>query len=427
MPATIESEVRSYCRSWPTTFAHARGSRLVDEDGHEYLDFFSGAGALNYGHNPPELKRELISYLERDGVAHSLDMATVAKQELLRTFQQLILEPRGLDYKVQFAGPTGTNSVEAALKLARLVTGRQGIVAFTGAFHGVSVGSLAATANGYMRSAAGVPLHHTLRLPYDSWGSVSGLDLLAGLLDDTSSGVSLPAAVIVETVQGEGGIRCASTEWLLRLQSICARHDILLIVDDVQMGCGRTGPFFSFETSGIVPDIVCLSKSISGYGLPMALTLMRPRLDRWGPGQHNGTFRGLNPAFVTATAALRTFWSDDKLEKSTALAGDLVAERLEALRSVNASLQLRVRGRGLVWGLVFQEPAHAAHVARAAFDRRLLVERSGSQDEVVKLMPPLTITRADLAEGLRRLAEAVATVQEQVTSQPEMVTSGLPQ
>lgn len=408
--STIESEVRSYSRNWPVVFDQARGSRMTARDGRAYLDFFAGASALNYGHNPPVLKRALLDYLERDGVTHSLDMLTGAKEDFLAEFATRVLQPRGLDYRVQFPGPTGTNSVEAALKLARKVTGRDTVVAFTGAFHGMSLGSLAVTGNAAKRAGAGIPLGHTWRLPYDGFagGQVCGLKLLDSMVEDSSSGLDLPAAVIVETVQGEGGVNPAGHTWLADLAELCQRRGILLIIDDIQMGCGRTGPFFSFEAAGITPDIVCLSKSLSGYGLPMALTLFRTELDVWEPGEHNGTFRGNNPAFVTAAAALREFWADSLLAKQTGQRGLLFEERLAELAERYPARVAATRGRGLVWGLSFREPGDARQVADAAFARGLLVETSGSRDEVVKLMPPLTSTDDELAEGLGIVDESVA-------------------
>jgi diaminobutyrate-2-oxoglutarate transaminase len=407
---TIESEVRSYCRNWPVVFDHGRGSRMFARDGRVYLDFFAGASALNYGHNHPILKRALLDYLEQDGVTHSLDMLTAAKQDFLTEFASRVLGPRRMEYRVQFPGPTGTNSVEAALKLARKVTGRHTVVAFTGAFHGMSLGSLAITGNATVRAGAGVPLGHTLRIPYDGFagGQTSGLTLLDTMLADSSSGVDLPAAVIVETVQGEGGVNPARATWLADLAELCTRRKVLLIVDDIQMGCGRTGPFFSFEHAGITPDIVCLSKSISGYGLPMSLTLFRAELDVWQPGEHNGTFRGNNPAFITAAAALKEFWTDSKLEKQTAERDILLEERLAELAGRYPAHIAASRGRGLMWGLAFREPRMAGRVAREAFSRGLLVETSGSVGEVLKLMPPLTSTDEELAEGLGILEEAVA-------------------
>ncbi|MFD0855384.1 diaminobutyrate--2-oxoglutarate transaminase, partial [Actinomadura adrarensis] len=331
--AHLESEVRGYCRGWPTVFSTARGSHMTDENGKTYLDFFAGAGTLNYGHNNPLLKQRLIDYIAGDSVVHALDMYTVAKRQFLERFNEIVLRPRGLDYKVQFPGPAGNHSVEAALKLARKYTGRETVISFTNAFHGMTLGALAVTGNSMKRDGAGVPLGHGVTMPYDNYldGRTPDFLLLETMLDDSGSGLDKPAAVIVETIQGEGGINVATAQWLRMLADLCKRHDILLIIDDVQMGCGRTGAFFSFEQAGIEPDIVCLSKSLSGYGLPFAVTLMRRDLDVWEPGEHNGTFRGFNPAFVTATAALEHYWAGEGLEKQTIAKGEQVERALNEI------------------------------------------------------------------------------------------------
>jgi diaminobutyrate-2-oxoglutarate transaminase len=406
---TVESEVRSYCRGWPTIFDRAQGSYMYDEDGHTYLDFFAGAGTLNYGHNNPVLKRALLDYLERDGVVHGLDMSTTAKRAFLETFKEKILQPRGLDHKVMFPGPTGTNAVEAALKLARKVKGREAIVSFTNAFHGMSLGSLAVTGNAFKRAGAGIPLVHGTPMPFDDYlgGTTDDFVWFERLLEDQGSGLNKPAAVIVETVQGEGGINVARVEWLRGLADLCKRHDMLLIVDDIQMGCGRTGAFFSFEEAGIKPDIITLSKSIGGYGMPLALTLLKPELDVWEPGEHNGTFRGNNPAFVTATAAIDTYWTDNQTEKQTLARGEQVEAVLRAVADEHREDIVEFRGRGLVWGLEFHDKARAGAVAKRCFELGLLIETSGPESEVVKLLPSLTITPEELDEGLRVLARAV--------------------
>ncbi|WP_016906446.1 diaminobutyrate--2-oxoglutarate transaminase [Streptomyces xiaopingdaonensis] len=404
---TLESEVRSYCRSWPTVFNRAQGSRMYDEDGHEYLDFFAGAGSLNYGHNNPVLKRALLDYVQRDGVTHGMDMSTTAKRAFLESFGHTILRRRDLPYKVMFPGPTGTNAVEAALKLARKVKGRETVVSFTNAFHGMSLGSLAVTGNAFKRAGAGVPLGHATSMPFDHYLDGKTPDFLwfERLLGDRGSGLDRPAAVIVETIQGEGGVNVARAEWLRALGKLCQEHDMLLIVDDVQMGCGRTGGFFSFEEAGITPDIVTVSKSISGYGLPMSLCLFRPELDVWEPGEHNGTFRGNNPAFVTATAALNTYWADDKLEEQTSAHAQIIEAALRDTAAHHSGSAYR--GRGMVWGLELSDPLHAGRAARRAFDLGLLVETSGVNDQVLKLLPPLIITTDELDEGLRTVQRAV--------------------
>ena len=409
---SLESEVRSYCRGWPAVFDKASGSRLYDEEGNAFLDFFAGAGTLNYGHNNPQLKERLLEYLAGDNVVHSLDMYTVAKRDFLRTFQDVILAPRGLDYRVQFPGPAGATAVEAALKLARKYTGRETVVSFTNAFHGMSLGALAVTGNSMKRGGAGIPLGHAVPMPFDNYldGRTPDFLLFERLLDDSGSGLDTPAAVIVETVQGEGGLNAAAPEWLRGLADVCRRHDMLLIVDDVQMGCGRTGPFFSFEQAGIVPDIVCLSKSLSGYGLPFAVTLLKPELDVWEPGEHNGTFRGPNPAFVTATAALEDFWTGEGMEKDTLTKGEQIEGALGRIAAAHPDAITGTRGRGLAQGLAFADPEAAPKVCAEAFDRRLLMETSGPEGEVVKLLPPLTATAEELTEGLDIIAESVTAV-----------------
>ncbi|MFI5561312.1 diaminobutyrate--2-oxoglutarate transaminase [Amycolatopsis japonica] len=408
----LESEVRSYSRGWPVVFDRAQGSYLYDEDGKAYLDFFAGAGALNYGHNNPALKRALIDYIARDGVTHALDMFTVAKRDFLQTLQEKILRPRDLDYKVVFPGPGGANAVEAALKLARKVTGKESVINFTNAFHGMTLGALSVTGNSMKRGGAGVPLVHATPMPYDNYfdGSIPDFLYFEKLLEDSGSGLNEPAAVIVEGVQGEGGINAARVEWLKALDDLCKKHGILLILDDVQMGCGRTGPFFSFEDAGIKPDIVCLSKSIGGYGIPMALTLIRPDLDVWEPGEHNGTFRGISPAFVTATEALRVYWSDDELEKSTKAKGERIAAAFQGIVEAYPDANLFAKGRGLARGIEFANGDLAGKVCAAAFERGLLMETSGPDGEVMKVLPPLTLTDDELTKGLAIIDEAVAAV-----------------
>jgi diaminobutyrate-2-oxoglutarate transaminase len=407
---THESEVRSYSRNWPVSFARARGPLQWDTDGNRYIDFFSGAGSLNYGHNEPRLKQALIDYLEQDGVVHSLDMVTPAKERFLERFHEVILEPRGLDYKIQFPGPTGTNAVEAAMKLARKVTGRDRIVGFTNAFHGMTLGALSVTGNNMKRTGAGVTLQSGTAVPYYNYfgEEVDTTEYLDQLLEDDGSGFDLPAAVIVETVQGEGGMATASMEWLRDLQEVCRKHEVLLIVDDIQAGCGRTGTFFSFEPAGISPDIVTLSKSLSGFGLPFALTLLKPEHDVWDPGEHNGTFRGHNPAFVTGAAAL-DFWEGDGLTPEIERKAERVTAALEAIIADHPGLEGERRGRGLFQGIA-GAPGLADQITTKAFELGVLVETSGPEDEVVKLLPPLTIDDETLEEGLGLLAKATAEV-----------------
>lgn len=406
----MESEVRGYVRSFPTLFDKARGSRLIDEANNVYIDFFAGAGTLNYGHNNPVIKQDLIDYLESDGVIHGLDMATVAKKEMLEAFERTILRPRGMSYKVQFTGPTGTNAVEAALKLARKVKGRSNIVSFTHGFHGVSGGSLATTANAKYRGVAGAPLQNTTFMPFDGYlgAGVDTTEYLERMVSDRSSGMDHPAAVIVETVQGEGGVNVASAAWLRALEQVCRRHDMLLIVDDIQVGCGRTGNFFSFEEAGLSPDIVTLSKSIGGYGLPMAMVLLKPELDVWKPGEHNGTFRGNNLAFVAARAALLHYWSDDAFMDGTRRKGLVIRNWLEHIAADYPAGEFTVRGRGMIQGLVSVNTELPGRIAQRCFEQGLVIETSGAEDEVLKVLPALTIDEKLLCRGLEILEQSVA-------------------
>lgn len=411
-----ESEVRGYCRSFPVVFETSKGSHITGADGKKYLDFFAGAGVLNYGHNPDPMKKALLEYIQGDNITHSLDMYSRAKERFLETFNRVILEPRGMKYKVQFPGPTGTNAVEAALKLARKVTGRKNVVFFTNAFHGMTMGSLAVTGNSGKRAGAGVPLHYATPMPFDGYlgKDRDSLDVLEAYLADTGSGMDKPAAVILETVQAEGGVKPCSMEWLKRLEKICHDHGILLILDDIQVGCGRTGTFFSFEPAGIEPDIICLSKSLSGYGLPCAITLMKPEHDIWNPGEHNGTFRGHNLAFVTAVAAMENFWSDDNLSKHVRKMGEIAEQRLQEIADAHPALRLSVRGRGMIQGLVSGVEGAAEKMSLACFDRGMIIETAGVEDQVLKLLPPLVMTEEELRQGLDTIEEVAGVVAKQV-------------
>lgn len=404
-----ESAVRLYCRKFPVVFTEARGAWAYSEDGGAYLDFFCGAGALNYGHNPADLKRRLVEYVSSDGITHGLDMYTVAKREFLERLHEVLLEPRAMRHKVQFCGPTGTDAVEAALKVARKATGRQNVVAFTGAFHGMSRGSLLVTGSRRARAAGGVLLHDVFFVPFEE-GPAGGFDsigYLERLLADSASGIDMPAAVIVEAVQVDGGVYPASGDWLRRLRAFTEAHGIVLICDEIQAGCGRTGPFFSFEPAGIVPDLVPVSKSISGYGLPLSLLLIAPELDVWEPGEHTGTFRGNQLAFVTGAAALERWAQPEFLEHVAARSAQLGEL---APRAAAADPRLVVRGRGMLAGIdtaAAGGAARAASIQRHCFENGLLVELCGRDDEVVKVMPPLTIGEEELERGLSILVDGI--------------------
>ena len=404
----IESNVRSYCRNFPTVFTKAKGSVMTDENGKEYVDFFAGAGALNFGHNPDEINQKLIAYLQTDGIVHSMDMFTAPKREFLEYFQANILAPRGLDYKIQFAGPTGTNAVEAAVKLARKAKGRQNIFALMGAFHGMTMGALALTTDRCSREGAGQILPNVTHIPSpDMFPELDTIAYMERLITDDHSGVEKPAAIILETVQADGGINVFDADWLRRLRQLCDRQDVLLITDDIQVGCGRTGTFFSFERAGIVPDIVTISKSIGGCGMPLALVLFKPELDVWEPGQHTGTFRGNQLALIAGKAGLEMFIEKDlsaQVKRKEAIVRSFLENEILTIDS-----RIQVRGLGLIWGVdfsAFDEDITKPLIA-ACFRNGLIVERVGRENNVLKLMPPLVVEDEILIKGLEILRDSL--------------------
>ncbi len=410
-----ESEVRSYCRNFPAVFTKAKGSIITAEDGKEYIDFFCGAGALNYGHNHDYIKEQIVSYLESDGIIHSLDMFTSAKRDFIEYFEKNILEPRGFDYKIQFPGPTGTNAVEAALKLARKVKKRNNIFAFMGAFHGMTLGSLSMTTDRDSREGAGVVLTDVTHIPTPyMFPELDVLKYMQTLIDDDHSGISKPAAVFIEPVQADGGIHVFSVEFLKGLREFCTRNDILLVCDDIQVGSARTGTYFSFERAGITPDIVTLSKSIGGYGMPFALVLFKPELDVWKPGEHNGTFRGSQLSIVAAKAGLEIMLKDN-VEKEVQRKGEIIKAYLGKVKEINSDFD--VRGIGFMWGVDCNNVAPDAvsrAIVRECFDNGLIVERAGRNNDVVKLMPCLLADDETLRKGLEIFVNAVKTVVEKM-------------
>lgn len=402
-----ESEARSYCRSFDTTFVKAQGSTMTDQSGREYIDFLAGCSSLNYGHNDPDMKQALVDHILADGITHALDMYTDTKAAFLETFEKLILKPRGMDYKVMMTGPTGTNAVEAAMKLARKVTGRRNIIAFTNGFHGMTMGALSCTGNAGKRAGAGGgPLCGVSRMPFEgAFGDdADTLAQIEMLLDNPSSGIDAPAAFILEPVQGEGGLNAASAEWMRGIAALAKKHGALLIVDDIQAGCGRTGTFFSFEKMGIEPDLIPMAKSFSGMGLPFAALLMKPEHDIWKPAEHNGTFRGNTHAFVTARVALEKFWSDDVFEKEIGDKAEILTSGLADI--ANCVPGAKLKGRGMMQGVDVGSGDLAEDICARAFEKGLIIETSGAHDEVVKVLAALTIPEKTLREGLDILLDA---------------------
>ena len=410
-----ESNVRSYCRKWPVVFKYAKGSIMRDTEGKEYIDFFDGAGALNYGHNPDYIKEKLISYLESDSIIHSLDMHTVAKEEFIDFFEEKVLKPRGLDYKIMFCGPTGTNAIEACLKLARKVTERSEVYALTGAFHGMSLGALGLTTEEGARKGAGVPLNNVTHIPapYFMGEGFDTIEFLEKVLTDDHSGYDKPAAIVIETVQAEGGIRVFSIDFLKKLRELCTKHEILLICDEVQIGCSRTGTFLSFERAGIVPDMIAMSKSIGGYGIPLGLALFKPEYDIFTPGEHNGTFRGFQLGLVSAKAGLEYMLEnnvEDEVKRKEKIVSDFLNNEIKPL----LSNEKEIRGIGLIWGIDFKSGKKSRAVLDKCFTKGLIIELAGSGDSVLKIMPSLVIEDELLLKGLNIIKESIIELKEEL-------------
>ncbi|MGY3146512.1 diaminobutyrate-2-oxoglutarate transaminase [Bradyrhizobium sp. USDA 3397] len=406
---SLDSNVRLYSRYFPACFSRARGSFLLTEEGQRFIDFLSGAGALNYGHNNHQIKAAIRAYLASDAVIHGLDMTTPAKLAFMETFDSVILRERRLNYRFQLTGPTGANAVEAALKLARKVTGRQNIISFTRGYHGLSLGAAAATGDQFYRKASRVALSGVTFMAYDGYlgEEIDTAEYLKHVLLDSSSGIDAPAAILLETVQGEGGINVARKEWLRSIQAIAAEVGAVFIVDDIQMGCGRTGDFFSFEFAELSPDIVILSKSLSGYGLPLSMLLIKAAIDKWEPGEHTSTFRGNNLALVSATAALNIYWRSGAFSQSIYHMGTLMHHRLDTISRTHGR-RFTVRGRGMALGFDCGTSEIAETAARKAYSRGLIIERCGPTGEVIKFFPSLTIDSETLNKGLDIFEESLA-------------------
>ncbi len=404
-----ESQVRSYCRSFDTVFTKASGSEMTDADGKTYIDFLAGCSSLNYGHNDPDMKQALVDHIMADGIAHGLDMYTDTKAAFLQAYEDHILAPRGMDYKIMMTGPTGTNAVEAAVKLARKVTGRRNVVSFTNGFHGMTMGALALTGNAGKRAGAGNScggLCGVTHMPYDgAFGDgVDTLEQIRMMVTNPSSGVDAPAAFIFEPIQGEGGLTAASQEWIEGVGKLARDIGALIIVDDIQSGCGRSGTYFGFEGMDVEPDMITQAKSLSGFGLPFAALLIKPEHDIWKPAEHNGTFRGNTHAFVTARVAIEKFWKDDSFQNELADKALILTAGLQAVADEVEGA--RLKGRGLMQGVDVGSGDLAGDICARCFEHGLIIETSGAHDEVVKVLAPLTTPTATFQKGLEILLDA---------------------
>jgi diaminobutyrate-2-oxoglutarate transaminase len=414
-----ESNARVYGRHLPIAVEAAAGSFVRDLDGNVFIDFLTGAGVLSLGHNHPELVAVVAEQLGR--FCHGLDLPTPAKDAF--TEAQLSMLPLGMQRrtKVHFCGPTGANAVDAAIKVCKIATGRGDVIAFQGGFHGTTHMGMALT--GLVANKAPVPngIPGVHFFPFSNCAdcplglsrtscATNCVELLERSLRDPNGGIPLPAAVIVEMVQGEGGVVPADPDFVRRLRQLTRELDVPLVADEVQTGCGRTGTWFAFEQYGIEPDVVVASKALSGIGQPVAIILYDERLDVWAPGAHTGTFRGNQLAFAAGAEAVRIVRRDDVLGNVRARAAQ-IAQRLDVLRT-NPWVS-DVRGRGLMWGveltdLVDGRPGRLAEQVQArCLAEGLIVELGGRDDRVVRLLPPLNVAAEVVDAACSILLDAI--------------------
>ncbi|GLF99679.1 diaminobutyrate--2-oxoglutarate transaminase family protein [Streptomyces yaizuensis] len=418
-----ESAARTYARSLPVVPVRAKGLTIEGADGRRYLDCLSGAGALALGHNHPVVLEAIRKVIDSGAPLHVLDLATPVKDAFVTELYATL--PPGLadDARIQFCGPAGTDAVEAAIKLVRVATGRSGLLAFTGAYHGMTAGALAASGGASEVKVTRLPFPQEYRCPFGVGGAVGaelGARWTESLLDDPCGGVAAPAGMLLEPVQGEGGVLPAPDVWLRRMRAITEARSIPLIADEVQTGVGRTGAFWAVEHSGVVPDVMVLSKAIGG-SLPLAVIVYRSALDVWPPGTHAGTFRG-NQLAMAAGAATLAYVRENRLADRAAELGARMRASLRELAAAHPSVG-DVRGRGLMIGVELVDPEATAHddtrrpppapalaaaVRRECLDRGLIIELGGRHSAVVRLLPPLTLTDEQAVAVLDRFADALA-------------------
>jgi diaminobutyrate-2-oxoglutarate transaminase len=430
---SLESNARTYAETFKTVFESGSGFRIRDAGGREILDCLGCAGALPLGHNHPEVTREIVRFVQSGQLQQTLDLSTPAKYEFMQELVATLPGSWARDIKIQFCSPSGSDAVEAALKLVRFATQRQVIIAFHGAYHGMTAGSLAAMGStiakaGFISGVSGVhfaPFPHRFRCPFGSDGSDTDrlcLNYLRTILTDPESGITRPAGILVEAVQGEGGCIPASVQWLNGLAALAREHDVPLILDEVQTGFGRTGSMFAFEAAGISPDVVVLSKALGG-GYPLAAILYKRRLDKWCRGMHAGTFRGNQIAMVAGKTTMRVIREEQLVARAEEL-GTLLASGLERLSATFDEIG-DVRGRGLMIGVEVvvrnvdgspgrPDGARAAKIKQAAFEEGLLLENGGRQGAVLRFLPPLNITTEDVVEVLARFERALVRTQREL-------------
>ncbi|MCJ2188286.1 diaminobutyrate--2-oxoglutarate transaminase [Novosphingobium beihaiensis] len=427
-----ESNARSYPRRIPLVLTGARGIYVQDSAGQLYVDCLAGAGTLALGHNHPAVIAALREALDSGAPLHTLDLPTRIKDAFVETLFASL--PAGLQKsRVQFCGPSGSDAVEAALKLVRTATGRKAVVGFSGAYHGMTAGALSLMGNlavrmplgGAMGDAHMMPYPYDFRCPFGIGGEQAvdaHLQLLEQVLNDPESGVPAPAAVLLEVVQGEGGVIPAPIRWLQGVRRLTQAAGVPLVIDEIQTGVGRTGTFFAFEQAGIEPDVLVLSKAIGG-GLPMAVMICREELDRWAPGAHAGTFRGNQLAMAAGVTTIGHV-RDQALHRHAAAMGERLAGHLRAVQADFPAIG-DVRGRGLMIGVeIVEEPAPRLHsgpnrvpppadgvlaraIQRACLEHGLIVETGGRHGAVLRFLCPLIVTPEEIDEIAERFRGAV--------------------
>lgn len=403
----FESVVQSSVRTAPIIFDKAGGSELFDERGKRYIDFHAAGGSQTFGHNNIKVCSALIDYLCNDRIIQTCDRSSTAKRKFVETFVTRILQPRKLTHKILFTDPGHGFAAEVALRVARRHTKRSGVIAFTNSSHGLTEASPTVTSKSGDRSEWPAFQGRTHFMPFCSYfgENIDTVAFIRSYLEDAASGIGIPAAVVVEPVQVQGGMNVASDEWLRELEILCRRFAMLLILDETLTGFGRSGAYFGFESAGVSPDIVLGPSAIAG-GLPMSVLLLKPELDHWRPGDQVGAVQGDNLAFVAA-AEVHAQWNSgltaDIAERSRTL-----SEHMTGIPARFPHRTLRARGKGMMWALELDRPASAAVVSAWALERGLIIEPARLKDNVLLVLPPVTIGDDVLREGLERLDEAIS-------------------
>ncbi|MBW7474906.1 aspartate aminotransferase family protein [Paenibacillus oenotherae] len=428
-----ESNARSYPRKIPIAITEASGMMVKDADGKTYYDCLAGAGTLALGHNHPVVVEAIRSTLDSGLPLHTLDLTTPVKEAFVDELYQLLPAAFASKARIQFCGPSGADGVEAAVKLVKTATGRRSMLSFQGGYHGMTHGALSLTGNlnpkrdisGLMPEVHFLPYPYAYRCPFELGGEQGwrvGSKYIERTLSDPESGITAPAGMIVEAVQGEGGVIPAPDEWLREMRRITKQNGIPLIMDEVQTGFGRTGSMFAFQHSGIIPDAVVLSKAIGG-SLPLSVVVYSEELDVWEPGAHAGTFRGNQLAMAAGLATMK-FIRENRIDEHAAAIGGRLLERLRQIGRLTSCIG-DVRGRGLMIGVEIVDtngaidvlgsyparPDMAKAIQKACLERGLILELGGRHGSVVRLLPPLIITDEQVEEIAAIFHDAVRAVE----------------